>query len=180
MQTISKNWILILSVSRTFFEIIAKNCEDHSKAVLASQVQGLCDRYANITTLYQDNFAKLNQVKTTTECILSRVHETELWLNDLEMNTPKNQNSEIGSLNELYQIKSKFQALKETCEQQTLRFRELNESGNEILLQIDEMIQTKTENKVSYLAKKIYQAKCTLERSDILGVYSNGTVGAHF
>lgn len=150
---IKKLDIDIISI-KNFSEIIAENREDRSKDVLESQVQGLCDRHANITALYQDNVARLNQVKSTTESILSRVHETELWLNDLEMNTPKNLNSEIASLNELYQIKSKFQALKETCEQQTLKFRELNESGNEVLLQIDEMIQTKTENKVSYLAKK--------------------------
>ncbi|XP_053684970.1 dystrophin, isoforms A/C/F/G/H isoform X6 [Sabethes cyaneus] len=150
---IKKLEIDIISI-RNFSDIIAKNYENESKAALELQVESLCERHAAISENYQQNLSKLNHIKQSTEGILAQVHETELWLNDLEMNTPKNLNSEISSLNELYQIKSKFQALKDTCEQQTLKFRELNESGNEILLQIDELIQTKSENKVSYLAKK--------------------------
>ncbi|XP_055596147.1 dystrophin, isoforms A/C/F/G/H isoform X5 [Uranotaenia lowii] len=143
----------IISV-RNFSEMIVENSESSARQLLASKVQSLSEKHKSINDLYMKNVEKLAQTKSITESILSRVHETELWLNDLEMNTPKNLNSEIGSLNELYQIKSKFQSLKETCEQQTLKFRELNESGNEILIQIDELIQTKTEHKVSYMAKK--------------------------
>ncbi|XP_055532572.1 dystrophin, isoforms A/C/F/G/H isoform X3 [Wyeomyia smithii] len=150
---IKKIEIDIISV-RNFSEIIVKNYQNESKSALELQVQVLCERHAAISARYQQNLIKLNHIKQSTESILAQVNETELWLNDLEMNTPKNLNSEITSLNELYQIKSKFQALKDTCEQQTFKFRELNESGNEILLQIDELIQTKSENKVSYLAKK--------------------------
>ncbi|XP_029733075.2 dystrophin, isoforms A/C/F/G/H isoform X10 [Aedes albopictus] len=143
----------IISI-KNFAEIIVKNCEDLSQNSLAALIDVLCERHSTISSQYRENLTKLNQVKSTTESILLKVHETESWLNDLELNTPKSLNSDIKSLNELYQVKSKFQVLKETCEQQTLKFRELNESGNEVLLQIDELIQTKTDNKVSYLAKK--------------------------
>ncbi|XP_062563799.1 dystrophin, isoforms A/C/F/G/H-like isoform X2 [Armigeres subalbatus] len=143
----------IISI-KNFAEIIVKNCKDQSKNALAALIDVVCGRHVAISKQYRENLTKLNQVKSTTENILSKVHETELWLNDLELNTPKSLNSDIKSLNELYQIKSKFHILKETCEQQTLKFRELNESGNEVLLQIDELILNKTDNKVSYLAKK--------------------------
>ncbi|XP_058831030.1 dystrophin, isoforms A/C/F/G/H isoform X2 [Topomyia yanbarensis] len=150
---IKKLEIDIISI-KNFSEIIVKNYEEQPRIILESQVREICDRHTSIAAQYEENFAKLNHIKTSTDSILSRVRETELWLNDLEMNTPKNLNSEITSLNELYQIKSKFQTLKDTCEQQTFKFRELNETGNEFLLQIDEMIQLKAGSNVSSLAKK--------------------------
>ncbi|XP_055627609.1 dystrophin, isoforms A/C/F/G/H isoform X2 [Toxorhynchites rutilus septentrionalis] len=150
---IKKTDIDIRSI-KNFSEIIAENSGKYSTDNLALKVQQLRDRHSTVNALYLDNLQKLNESKNATENILKRVHETELWLNNLEMNTPNKLNSEIVNLNELYQIKSKFQTLKETCDQQTRKFRELNEMGNEILLQIDEMIQAKAGTNVSYLAMK--------------------------
>lgn len=150
---IKKLEIDIISI-KNFSEIIIINSDDTYKEILYQKIQLLNDKQTNLINLYKKNLQKLNQITQQTEDILTRVNQTVLWLNDLEMNTPQNKNADIMNLNELFQIKSKFQTLKETCEQMTVKFRELNEAGSEILLQIDDMIQTKTENKVSYLAKK--------------------------
>lgn len=142
-----------ISSVKNFSEIIVKDSDDDYGAKMDLKLKKLADSKIELENQLEKNRENLNKTITETESILSRVHETELWLNDLEMNTPKNQNAQILNSNELFQIKTKFQTLKETCEQMTIKFRELNEAGSEILLQIDELIP-KTENKVSYLAKK--------------------------
>lgn len=127
--------------AKNFSEIILKQSDNDYKNELNKQIQKLNDYYIKIVDNYQQNSKKLHQIQTKTEEILQRLHQTELWLNDLEMNTPKNLNSEILNSNELFQIKTKFQTLKETCEKETIKFRELNEIGSDLLLQIDEIIQ---------------------------------------
>ncbi|XP_055384433.1 dystrophin, isoforms A/C/F/G/H-like [Condylostylus longicornis] len=87
------------------------------------------------------------------DCI-NELNKTESWLNDLEKNTPKNKNEEILNSNELFQIKSKFQGLKEMCEKETINFCELNEIGSDLLLQIDELIPKSKDQKYTYLARK--------------------------
>ncbi|XP_058463765.1 dystrophin, isoforms A/C/F/G/H isoform X3 [Malaya genurostris] len=135
---------------KKLYEIMAEHGDETS---LNLRICVLSDRYSSIITRYEKKINKLN-IETSATSILARVYEMGLWLNNLEKNTPKILNSEIANLNELYQIKSKFQALKETCEQQTNKFRELNEIGNELLLKIDEMVQEKPESKFICLVTK--------------------------
>ncbi|XP_039438021.1 dystrophin, isoforms A/C/F/G/H isoform X4 [Culex pipiens pallens] len=165
----------IISI-KNFAETVFEKCESEFKTELHRKIQILVEQHEKVNAFYKNNYSKLTQITSISESILTKVHETELWLNDLEKNTPKNLNSEINNLNELYQIKSKFCALKETCEQQTAKFRELNEAGNEILLQIDEMIQSKADNKASHLAKKFTKlnarwnevTSCVYQRTGLL------------
>lgn len=150
---IKKIEIDIISV-KNFCEIIQKDGEAEHKDYLIERIKNINNVYTKIIDLYQANSKKLHQIITQTEEILERVDQTQLWLNDLKMNTPTIVNAEIVNSNELFQIKTKFQSLKETCEQRTVAFRELNELGGEMLLQIDELIQQKSEKKYSYLAKQ--------------------------
>lgn len=87
--------------------------------------------------------------------ICTQIDEVETWLDDLEKNIPPTANNQLENVNDLFQVKSKFQTLKESCEQMTVKFRELNESGNETLLQGDDLIHNKRDSNFSQLAKKL-------------------------
>lgn len=87
--------------------------------------------------------------------ICTQIDEVEEWLDDLEKNIPPTANNQLENVNDLFQVKSKFQTLKESCEQMTVKFRELNESGNETLLQGDDLIHNKRDSNFSQLAKKL-------------------------
>lgn len=139
---------------KNFCEIIQKDGEIEHKESLVKRIKNIQNIYSNCLELYEENKKKLNQILKQTEDILERIDTTHLWLNELKMNTPTGVNSDIMNSNELFQIKTKFQSLKEMCEQRTILFRELNETGSDLLLQVDDIIQKKSEQKHSYLAKQ--------------------------
>lgn len=99
--------------------------------------------------------AVLKEFEKQTEEVLIGIDDMETWLDDLEKNTPNTANNLLENVNDLFQVKSKFQTLKESCEQMTVKFRELNESGNEMLLKGDELLQNKRDSNFSQLAKKL-------------------------
>lgn len=136
-RDIKKIEIDIISV-RNFSEIIVRDSEDDHKNAVLKQVGTLSSAYTKCIDIFQANSKRLHQVIQRTEDVIQRIDQTELWLNDLEMNTPQVTNREIANSNELFQVKSRFQALKETCEQRSDTFRELNEVGGEMLVMIDE------------------------------------------
>lgn len=150
---IKKVEIDIISL-KNFCEIMQKDSEIEHKDYLVQQIKNINNIYAKIVECYQENMKKLKQVTKQTEDILEKIDTTHLWLNDLKLNTPTIVNSEILNSNELFQIKTKFQSLKETCEQRTIMFRELNETGSDLLLHVDDIIQKRSEHKHSYLAKQ--------------------------
>lgn len=154
---VKKIEIDIISV-RNFSEIIVRetdNDDNEHKQTLIDQIQALNDLHARLLRLYEDNRKNLLQTIESTQNILKQITETEEWLSELETITPTTAISEIKTSNELFQIRTKFQTLKETCEQKTVLFRELNELGSEQLLQIDEQLnQPQCERKYSSLAKQ--------------------------
>jgi DNA repair exonuclease SbcCD ATPase subunit len=107
------------------------------------------------TEVVQDDAQSIKEFDMQTEEILSRANEMEAWLDELEKNTPNTTNDKLENLNDLFQVKSKFQALKESCEQMTVKFRELNEAGSETLLQGDDLIRNKRDSNFSQLAKQL-------------------------
>lgn len=154
---IKKIEIDIISV-RNFSEIIVRetdNDDSEHKQTLTRQIQALNDLYARLIRLYEENSKSLQQTIKRTQGILKQITETEEWLTELETLTPTKAISDIKTSNELFQIRTKFQTLKETCEQKTIAFRELNELGSEQLLQIDEQLnQPHCDRKYSSLAKQ--------------------------
>lgn len=142
---------------RNFSEIIIKNADKEHKQQLSGQIEELNRNFENIQALHKEYLKQRTLVQAKTEEIFERLTQTEKWLNDLEANTPKIPVAEIKNSNELFHIKCKFQALKETCEKESVNFRELNELGGETLLQIDELKSQGVENidnKYNQLAKK--------------------------
>lgn len=156
-REIKKIEIDIISV-RNFSEIIVRetdNDDNEHKQTLIGRIQQLNELYARLIRLYEDNSKSLQQTIERTHDILKQITETEEWLTELEAITPTTAISEIKTSNELFQIRMKFQSLKETCEQKTILFRELNELGSDQLLQIDEQLnQPHCERKYSSLAKQ--------------------------
>lgn len=152
---IKKIEIDIISV-KNFSEVIVRDCTDNEhKLVLIDQVQSLNDLYTNVKKIYQTNKKALKQALDQTSDIFKRINEIESWLNELEAATPTTANADIKTSNQLFQIRNKFQALKETCEQKTIEFRELNDVGSEMLLRIDEQLnQPNCTRKYSTLAKQ--------------------------
>jgi DNA repair exonuclease SbcCD ATPase subunit len=98
---------------------------------------------------------KLAEFEQRTKEIILKIDETEKWLDELEKNTPVTVNNELENVNDLFQVKSKFQVLKESCEQMTVKFRELNDAGNETLILGDDLIHNKRDSNFSQLAKKL-------------------------
>ncbi|XP_037944329.1 dystrophin, isoforms A/C/F/G/H-like [Teleopsis dalmanni] len=144
--------------ARNFSEIIIKDAENTHRTHLLNQIKELNEFFANVQNLHKDYVYKRTQILAKTEEIFDRLNKTEDWLSELEINTPKTKISEIMNSNELFQIKSKFQTLKETCERETDNFRELNDHGGDILLQIDELKSTgeeKVDSEYALLTKKV-------------------------
>ena len=143
--------------ARNFSEIIIKDAQSQHRDHLIMQIKELNDFFQHIQQLYKENLQKKVQVQAQTEEIFERLSETEKWLDNLHNNTPKTAIREIQNSNELFHLKTKFQALKETCEKESVNFRELNELGGDCLLQIDELKSKGVENvegKYNMLAKK--------------------------
>lgn len=107
------------------------------------------------TEVVQDDAQSIKEFDMQTEEILNRANQMAEWLDELEKNTPSTRNEQLENLNDLFQVKSKFQALKESCEQMTVKFRELNETGSETLLQGDDLIHNKRDSNFSQLAKEL-------------------------
>lgn len=142
--------------AKNFSEVIIRTATDAAhKAQLLEQIQSLNDLCARVKNQFQTNHKALDTAIQQTADVLQRIDECEKWLNELEAQTPTETNQEITTSNQLFQIRNKFQALKETCEQKTIEFRELNDVGSEMLLRIDEQLTRPTcQRKYSTLAKQ--------------------------
>ncbi|XP_069963266.1 dystrophin, isoforms A/C/F/G/H isoform X6 [Bactrocera oleae] len=142
--------------ARNFSEILIKDAEPAHREHLLSQIKELNEFFTKVQDLHKGQALKRTQVLDKAEEVLERLVKTEVWLNELEQNTPKTKISEINNSNELFQIKSKFQTLKEACERESVGFRELNDLGGELLLQMDELKTTgeEVDSKYTQLPKK--------------------------
>ncbi|XP_075145725.1 dystrophin isoform X3 [Haematobia irritans] len=143
--------------ARNFSEIIIKDAQPKHRQHLMAQIKDLNEFFARIQNIFKENVQKTQDLEKQSEAIFERLNHTEKWLNDLASNTPKTPISQILNSNELFHLKSKFQALKETCEKETVNFRELNELGGDCLVQVDELKSKGVDNvdeKYNLLAKK--------------------------
>lgn len=126
---------------KNFSEIIIRESTDSDhKIILMDQIKSVENLYTNVKKKFQSNKNVLKQILEQTSNIYQRINEMELWLDELESLTPTTSNADIVSSNQLFQIRNKFQSLKEMCEQKTAEFRELNDFGAELLLRIDEKL----------------------------------------
>ncbi|KAH8315064.1 hypothetical protein KR059_005103, partial [Drosophila kikkawai] len=152
-QDLRKLEIDVIS-ARNFSEILIKDAEPGQKESLQSQIRALNALYDQVEQLHREKKQQQSALQSQIELIQQRLKQTDHWLTELETNTPKSGISDIGNSNELFQSKSRFQTLKETCERETVQFRELNELGGELLLQMDELHDKDKESRYGSLAKQ--------------------------
>ncbi|XP_034131909.1 dystrophin, isoforms A/C/F/G/H isoform X20 [Drosophila guanche] len=152
-QDLRKLEIDVIS-ARNFSEILIKEAEAQQKESLQSQIRTLNALYEKVEQVHREQRQQQLEIHTQMDVIQQRLRKTELWLSELEKNTPKSGVADIPNSNELFQSKCRFQTLKETCERETTSFRELNELGGELLLQMDELQDKEKESKYGSLAKQ--------------------------
>ncbi|XP_034486586.1 dystrophin, isoforms A/C/F/G/H isoform X9 [Drosophila innubila] len=152
-QDLRKLEIDVIS-ARNFSEILIKESEEVQRATLQAQISALNALYQQVEQVHQAQRQQQTAFQSQIDVIQQRLQQTERWLCELEENTPKSGVAEIGNSNELFQSKSKFQMLKETCEREVTQFRELNELGGELLLQMDELQDKDKDTKYGTLAKQ--------------------------
>lgn len=152
-QDLRKLEIDVIS-ARNFSEILIKESEDEQRESLQAQIRALNALYEQVEQLHQNQQQQQTAMQSHIDAIQERLLQTERWLSELEANTPKSGVADIGNSNELFQSKSKFQTLKETCEREAKQFRELNELGGELLLQMDELQDKDKDGKYGTLAKQ--------------------------
>ncbi|XP_034660508.1 dystrophin, isoforms A/C/F/G/H isoform X13 [Drosophila subobscura] len=152
-QDLRKLEIDVIS-ARNFSEILIKEAEAHQKESLQSQIRTLNALYEKVEQVHREQRQQQLEIHTQMDVIQQRLRKTEQWLSELEKNTPKSGVADIPNSNELFQSKCRFQTLKETCERETTSFRELNELGGELLLQMDELQDKEKESKYGSLAKQ--------------------------
>lgn len=145
----------IISV-RNFSELILKASTDQEyTSGLQAQIMALNARLTTVKDVLVARWVELKQTSRETEQLVRQVKDTDAWLSELEASVPKTENADIANAIELFQLKSKFQAWKEKCEQKAIDFRQLNETGSERLMQIDEQLSRPTcHRKYSSLAKQ--------------------------
>ncbi|KQS38772.1 uncharacterized protein Dere_GG23350, isoform B [Drosophila erecta] len=152
-QDLRKLEIDVIS-ARNFSEILIKEAEPAQKESLQSQIRALNTLYDQVEQAHREKKQQQTILQSQIDLIQLRLKKTDQWLTDLESNTPKSGISDIGNSNELFQSKSRFQTLKETCERETTQFRDLNERGGELLLQMDELQGQDRESRYGSLAKQ--------------------------
>uniref|UniRef100_Q9VDW6-2 Isoform C of Dystrophin, isoforms A/C/F/G/H n=1 Tax=Drosophila melanogaster TaxID=7227 RepID=Q9VDW6-2 len=152
-QDLRKLEIDVIS-ARNFSEILIKEAEPAQKESLQSQIRALNTLYDQVEQVHREKKEQQTVLQSHIDLIQLRLKETDQWLTDLESNTPKSGISDIVNSNELFQSKSRFQTLKETCERETTQFRDLNERGGELLLQMDELQDQDRESRYGSLAKQ--------------------------
>ncbi|XP_037729043.1 dystrophin, isoforms A/C/F/G/H isoform X14 [Drosophila subpulchrella] len=153
IQDLRKLEIDVIS-ARNFSEILIKEAEPAQKESLQSQIRALNTLYDQVEKVHREKKQQQTALQSQIDLIQQRLKKTDQWLTDLESNTPKSGINDIGNSNELFQSKCRFQTLKETCEKETIQFRELNELGGELLLQMDELQDKDRESRYGSLAKQ--------------------------
>lgn len=121
-QDLRKLEIDVIS-ARNFSEILIKEAEPAQKESLQSQIRALNTLYDQVEQVHREKKEQQTVLQSHIDLIQLRLKETDQWLTDLESNTPKSGISDIVNSNELFQSKSRFQTLKETCERETTQFR---------------------------------------------------------
>ncbi|XP_045487028.1 dystrophin, isoforms A/C/F/G/H isoform X5 [Pieris rapae] len=113
---------------------ILEDCDDAFAKSITADVKLLVTRFNEVTSKsFQYNEA-LRRGLERTENAFRRIDDMERWIQKLEEEIPAEDECTIRDSGELYQMKARFQALKDKCDDRTDEFRDLNEAGNDLLL----------------------------------------------
>lgn len=173
---IKKLEIDIISL-KNFCEIITTN--DYCK--YTEQLKDIVHKHGDLVELYKDKKSKIKSVgPSKSQKVVSQIEEIEKWLTSLEKDTQPLDIARISNSNELFKAKLRYQNIKEVCDAKTIQFKEINESANEILIEVDEknnlmrksssitnMVKalTKLNSFWNEVTNDIYHKAATLERA---------------
>ncbi|XP_028157710.1 dystrophin, isoforms A/C/F/G/H-like [Ostrinia furnacalis] len=132
-----KKYLSKLDSIQTAKDTILEDCDDSLSKSIQASTKDLKSRFDAAT----DKAFKLNEglrrALEKTEGVFRKIEEMEQWLQDIEEQSPKEDECEIKDSADLYQMKVRFQTLKDKCDDKTPEFRNLNEASNDILLQAE-------------------------------------------
>ncbi|CAG4985372.1 unnamed protein product [Colias eurytheme] len=113
---------------------ILEDCDETLSKHLKSDIKELQKRFNDVTNASFKLNENLRRSLERVENVIRRIDEMEKWLEEIENEIPKEEECEIRDSGELYQMKTRFQTLKDKCDDKTTEFRNLNEAGHDILV----------------------------------------------
>lgn len=116
---------------------ILENCDDKLSKDIKTKSEKLNKRWKETLDVFNKKSDNLQKALEKTEAMYNEIENFEKWLNDTEKEIPSPEQCNITNANELYQMKTRFQNLKEKCDNRTQEFRNLNERGSDVMLQSD-------------------------------------------
>ncbi|XP_026745116.1 dystrophin-like, partial [Trichoplusia ni] len=115
-------------------ESILEDCEETVAKTVQNDAKELKKLFEEVTEEGFKTNERLRRALERTEAVFRQVAELEAWLAHIELQMPQEHECNITDSAELYQMKTRFQALKDKCDDHTEQFRNLNEAGNDLLL----------------------------------------------
>ncbi|CAG9568434.1 unnamed protein product [Danaus chrysippus] len=111
---------------------VLEDCEEAVAKTLKADT--MRKRFDSLTEESLKMNEELRRALEKTERLFRRIDDLETWLGRLRDDMPRDDECGIEDSAQLYQMKMRFQTLKERCDDKTDEFRDLNEDGNEMLL----------------------------------------------
>ncbi|RVE43477.1 hypothetical protein evm_011875 [Chilo suppressalis] len=113
---------------------ILEDCEDTLSKAVQADTKDLRKRFDEINEKAFKLNEGLRRALEKSEDIFRRMDEMEEWLGKIESQLPTEEECGISDSGELYKMKTRFQGMKDQCDNRTDDFRDLNETGHEILV----------------------------------------------
>lgn len=109
---------------------ILEDCDDALSKGISSSTQESKKRFEVVSEKSFELNENLRRALERTEAVFAKIDETHEWLKEIEEQIPKEDECQITDSAELYQMKARFQTLKDKCDDKTQEFRNLNEAGS--------------------------------------------------
>ncbi|XP_021932648.1 dystrophin-like [Zootermopsis nevadensis] len=111
---------------------LLNNADPNFAAELQLQVEILVGKWKKVVEGAKEQNICLKDALERSKMVIEQVEEFTSWLCKLETEVPDT--SSVTSSAELFQLKGKYQTLKDKVDKRTEEFRNLNEKGNDLLL----------------------------------------------
>lgn len=118
-----------LEAIQTAKDTILEDCDENLSKTIQADTKDLKTRFDAVTEKSFKLNESLRRALERTESVFRKIEEIEKWLTDIEEQSPKEDECKITDSAELYQMKARFQTLKDKCDDKTTEFRNLNEAG---------------------------------------------------
>ncbi|XP_069695333.1 dystrophin, isoforms A/C/F/G/H isoform X7 [Periplaneta americana] len=131
---------------------LLSNADPNFAEKLRSQVEILIAKWKRIVESAKEQNVRLNDALEKSKKVIEGVDEFTSWLCKLEGEVPSS--ASVTSSAELFQLKGKYQILKDKVDKRTEDFRNLNEMGNDLLLSTEGSSVQEVARKFTHLNAK--------------------------